>query len=109
MSNTHISNRLEWANKIHLWKQSGKSAKAWCKENHIIYTTFLGWCKRLESEQSVDNSPNSLKAPFIELKNEPHACSGISLECDGVLIHLKAEFNASLLKRCLVVLRGAPC
>jgi hypothetical protein len=109
MSQIHIANKLEWANKIDLWRQSGKSARSWCKENNIVYTTFIGWCKRLQPKQNDDKPKISSKVPFIELKDEPKTCSGISLEYDGILIHLKAEFNTSLLKRCLAVVRGMPC
>jgi len=29
--------------KVCEWKESGKSAKVWCKENGISYGTFLRW------------------------------------------------------------------
>jgi hypothetical protein len=100
----------EWSSKIAQWRQSGKSAKAWCQENKVIYTTFLGWRDRLRrtsSSHSHRTNPSSLQ--FIELKEKPTTSSGVSIECAGALIHLSAEFNSSTLKKCLEALRGGAC
>ena len=109
MSKNHISTRCEWAHKIELWKQSGKSARAWCRENQLVYTTFLGWNTRLEKSQNVIDSSTSLKTQFIELKDNSKISPGISLECEGVMIHLNPDFDVALLKKCLTALRSAPC
>ena len=109
MLQTRISKRMEWANKIDLWRQSGKNARVWCNENQVAYQSFLGWCKRLESEKNVESLSNPLKSEFVELKSNSKTSQGISLEYDGILIHLKVEFDSLLLKRCLAVLRGASC
>ncbi len=34
--------RQEWQTIYNAWRESGKSAKAWCHENNLVYTTFLG-------------------------------------------------------------------
>jgi hypothetical protein len=100
----------EWAEKIKQWKLSGKNAQAWCRENQVIYTTFMGWCKRLEINKPAQNPrKQSLKAQFIELKDPPKIHPVISLEYNGVIIHLKGEFDPFLMKKCLAVLRGASC
>lgn len=36
--------------KVCEWKESGKSAKVWCKENGIMYGTFLLWKKRTKEK-----------------------------------------------------------
>jgi hypothetical protein len=110
MSQNYISTtKREWAKKIELWRQSGKSVKAWCRENHVVYTTFLGWRNRLKLNQNVNSTSSSSKNQFIELKEGLKTASGISLECEGVRIHLTSEFDELLLKRCLALLRGVPC
>lgn len=110
MSHNRNSIRREWAEKIEQWKLSRKSAQAWCRENQVIYTTFMGWRKRLEISKSskIVRKP-SLKTQFVELKDLPKAQPEISLEYNGVIIHLKGEFDPSLMKKCLAVLRGLPC
>jgi hypothetical protein len=108
MSQNRNSNNREWAEKIEKWKLSGKSAQAWCRENQVIYTTFMGWRKRLEINKSSKIIRKS-SAQFIELKDQPKAQPEISLEYNGVIIHLKGEFDSSLMKKCLAVLRGIPC
>jgi hypothetical protein len=107
--NRNLKNR-EWSEKIEQWKLSGKKARTWCRENQVIYTTFMGWCKRLEINKSAQTTrKSSLKAQFIELKDQPKVHPEISLEYNGVIIHLKGEFDSSLMKKCLAVLRGIPC
>ncbi len=110
MSKNKVALKLEWTNKIEQWKLSGKKARVWCRENQVIYTTFLGWRNRLEDNNAKKiNRLASVKSQFIELKDQPKILPTISLECDGVIIHLKGEFDSTLLKKCVAVLRGASC
>jgi hypothetical protein len=73
--------------KIHEWQASGKSALAWCKENQIPYTTFMGWKQRFEGSQKRPKPIVQSSKGFIELKDQPlsHSkiCSGVSLEYKG--------------------------
>lgn len=92
----------DWKKQILEWRQSNKSAKAWCKENKVPYTTFIGWKKRFKKADEVPEK-------FIELKDLPMQDPGISLEYYGVKIHLKAGFDQSALKKCLSCLRGTIC
>lgn len=87
------------------WSASGKSAKVWCEENKIPSNTLSGWKKRLNKLELNNNLINS-KTEFIELKNHELSDSGISLECYGIKIHLKTQFDLCALKQCLNCLRG---
>lgn len=109
MSRVLNSQRSEWANKIEQWKLSGKSAKAWCRENQVVYNTFLGWHKRFTQHSATAAHSPSVKTQFIELKDPKKISSGISLEYGGVTIHLEPEFDAATLEKCLTVVRGSPC
>lgn len=99
----------QWTSRVNQWKQSNKSARAWCRENKIVYNTFMGWVHRLNQEDK-DTKNLSAKSSelFIELKETP-GLSGITLEYQEIKIHLSSEFNEGALKRCLSVLRGARC
>ena len=110
MSQNRNLKKHEWSKKIERWKLSGKNAQVWCRENKVVYTTFMGWCKRFKINKSVQTIQKTpLKPQFIELKDQSKNHPEISLEYNGVIIHLKGEFDPSLMKKCLVVLRGVPC
>lgn len=95
--------RREWAARVEQWRSSGKSAKAWCEENSLVYTTFLGWVHRFKKSKKVQ--PSS----FIELKDQPQSFSGITLEYDDIRINVPLNFDPITLNRCLQVLRGKKC
>lgn len=100
----------EWVSRITHWQKSGKSARAWCQENKVVYTTFLGWCKRLQvNSNSLINPENPSSSQFIELREKPVTSSGVSIQYSDVFIHLSEEFNSSTLKKCLDALRGGIC
>ena len=102
-----------WKDKVLEWQASGKSARAWCIENHIPVTTFYGWKTRLEKSSNnkslIKSKTIKVKQEFIELKDQQSSTSGLILECEGVKIYLQSNFDQSILRRCLDCLRGAPC
>lgn len=73
----------QWKELVLEWQISGKTTKAWCKENNISLTTFLGWKSRLKNQER-NNLSNTPKTGFIELKNSELSESGISLEVDRI-------------------------
>jgi hypothetical protein len=95
----------DWKKLVLEWRASGKSSKDWCEKNKIPNNTLSGWKKRLKKLELNNDSINA-KTGFIELKNRELSDSGISLECNGVKIHLKTQFDSSVLKQCLNCLRG---
>jgi hypothetical protein len=97
----------KWKEKVLAWKKSNKTASDWCRENKIPLTTLTGWRKRFD--QADQNQPFKINQPFIELKNSSSSNSGISLECNGIKIHLEPEFDMSVLKQCLACLREVIC
>jgi hypothetical protein len=101
-----------WKDKVLEWQASGKSVRAWCIENHIPVTTFYGWKARLEklSDKSLAKSKAiKVKQEFVELKDHLPSSTGLILECEGVKIHLQANFNRAILRECLDCLRGNLC
>jgi hypothetical protein len=96
---------IQWKKLVLEWQTSGKTTKNWCKENNIPLTTFLGWKSRLK-KQELNNPSNALKTGFIELKDSELSESGISLEIDGIKIHLNIQFDSRALKQCLNCLRS---
>ena len=84
----------EWSAKITAWQQSGMTLAQWCRKNSENYHRFLYWRKRLAAP-----GPGR----FLEL-TVPVA--PISLECNGVLVHISKGFDSGLLVDLLSVLRG---
>jgi hypothetical protein len=103
--------QILWNQQIDAWCQSGKSARAWCRENNIVYSTFIDRRSRLHRKNTPQHSENNLlsQSGFIELKDESKSQQGILLECAGVKIHLAGEFDVGILKKCIDVLRGFIC
>lgn len=102
---------LKWKEKVLAWQASGKSVSVWCLENQISTTTFYGWRARLEKSPKDLTKPKDMKVKqeFVELKDQQSCDAGIILEYEGVKIHLQANFDQLILKRCLDCLRGAQC
>jgi hypothetical protein len=85
----------EWSAKIAAWRRSGMSIAAWCRENSESYYRFLYWRKRVAAPD-----PGS----FLELTLP---AAPISLECNGVLVHVSKGFDPGLLDGILLVLKRA--
>lgn len=96
--------KQEWQATLEAWRASGKSAKAWCREQNLVYTTFLGWSHRLSKKSKQRNTLS-----FIELKDCPQPSAGITLEYEDVLIKITSDFDQMTLARCLQALRGNVC
>lgn len=98
-----------WKDKLIDWQASGKTPKVWCSENHIPISTFHGWRKRYENQKQTKLQSIKIEQAFVELKDRKLPDPGIILECNGVKIHLKAEFDPLILRKCLECLRGISC
>ena len=83
----------EWSSKVAAWQRSGMSVSAWCRENSESYYRFLYWRKRVVAP---------VPGGFLEL-TLPTA--PISLECNGVLVHVSKGFDPGLLDDILLVLK----
>jgi len=49
-----------WQSHIEAHSGSGLSKKAYCTKEKLIYTTFIGWCRRLAKKKNLPS--------FIEVK-----------------------------------------
>ena len=84
----------EWSAKITAWQQSGMTLAGWCREHTENYHRFLYWRKRLATP--APGRFLELTAPAVP----------ISLECNGVLVHIAKGFDAGLLADILCVLKA---
>ena len=88
--------REEKAKRLEDWKQSGKSAWAYAKENGINPQTFCGWVKRETQKASC----------FVEIservKPKPEPLHEILIEKGDIKIHIPlslwVEFSGSVME-----------
>lgn len=88
----------DWSAKISAWKQSGLTIAAWCRNNSVSYYSFLYWRKRLPKLEHSEGGS------FVQL-SVAAANSQISLECNGVTVHLSSGFDPELLGDVLSLLK----
>ena len=93
--------RLEWEEKIQQQQASGLSIERWCLKAQIKTHTFHYWKDRLHPKVLLDRSC------FTELSNAKSP--GISIEYQGIRIHVDNQFDSITLQRCLAVLMGVKC
>jgi hypothetical protein len=86
----------EWTEKLANWRSSGLSIAAWCREHHEGYHRFRYWRQRLEGPVPATSGR------FVEIKLDP---SPLTLECNGVFIHLSPGFDPELLTEILALLK----
>jgi hypothetical protein len=90
--------QLQWKENILKQQQSGLSIAAWCFQNNIVIHTFYYWRGKL-FPKSLDRNA------FTEVIPDNNRGSGISLEYQGVQVHLSQNFDPSVLQACLKVLK----
>jgi transposase-like protein len=84
------------------WKESGKTMAAWCHEHLIPKTTLFSWVypKRKKNHES----PSLTHSDFIELQKNEVVKTGVTIESQGIKIHLEKGFDSSTLEQCLKIL-----
>lgn len=100
--------KQQWKVNILKQRESGLSVAVWCRENNFNTHNFGYWQKKL--------FPKILgSSDFTEIKDKKNSenfiekGTGITMEYQGVRIHLDKQFDLSVLRRCLEVLRSAAC
>ena len=60
--------RQFWEEEIHKWELSGRTRRAWCRENDLSYYTFTYWYKKLaNTNHGEPGSGDPDGDPFVEL------------------------------------------
>ena len=103
-----VEKKQLWKENILKQRESGLSVAAWCRENNFNTHTFGYWQGKLFPKKLDSSSFTEIKD-----KNDPKNFvikgSGIIIECQGIHIRLDKQFDSSVLRQCLEVLRGAAC
>lgn len=101
MSKVSPEQKLDWAEKIRKQQESGLSIEKWCQQNQIPTHQFHYWKARLLPQSKVT------RANFKEITAREG--TGITLEYQAVRIHLDPNFEPSILKQCLTILKEVVC
>ena len=91
-------NLSEWAEKICQQRNSGLNATSWCRKHQIAHSTFVYWKDCLSSKASMRRS-SCIEPPDV------FTTTGVSIEYQGVCIHLDKGVDLATLKNCLSALR----
>ena len=97
-----------WKKNILKQRESGLSVVAWCRENNFNAHTFGYWQGKLFPKKLESSN-------FTEIKDKTSSedsnlkRAGIMLEYQRIHIHLDKDFDSSVLRQCLEVVRGAAC
>jgi len=86
----------EWHDKIAAWQHSGLSMAAWCRCAGESYDRFVYWRNRLQT---------SAPQPVGKFLPVTGATSALTLECRGVSVYVTTDFDRSLLREILALLR----
>jgi len=93
----------EWRDLVSAWKQSGKTAELWCRENGVGRESLRRWSKRLRGTDK--------NVSFVEIKRSTAVHPKVTTTLLRVLasgeVELLGEFNDELLRRVLCVVREA--
>ena len=103
MSAKNTSLQNHWKKRLEQWRSSGRSPRSWCQEHGVTIHTFYYWRRKL---MPIAQIPPAELNQFVELVDDEPSASGLSIECQGVTIHLSRDFHEQSLISCLNILRG---
>ena len=97
--------RQEWEAWLELWRESGKSAAAWCRENSLPYWKFNYWRRRLDPTSPEE--AGQAGAAFTLLSGaEPDGGTGVVLEVGRVRLLVQPGFDPNVLASVVGALAG---
>jgi hypothetical protein len=102
-SGLRISNGKQqyWKRQITLWRRSGLSKVAFCRENKISRWSFHYWKKKLQKES--EEVVSFVKLPTISIDSTQSATFSVRLS-DRYSVEIENNFSSEALKRLLDVL-----
>ena len=96
-----------WKTEIKRWLASGISARKWCQENKIVYTTFLMWRNRLQRNDSNKVKVALNRSAFVEMPQVSGSKQNdLIIEYQGFQVRTPKNFDSETLLECLKVIRS---
>ena len=75
----HVSKMAEWRVRIGECRNSGRTIKGWCKENHICLKTYYKWQRIIWDAEAENRSIEPVKTGAMQFAVIPQ----ISIESDS--------------------------
>ena len=75
----HVSKMAEWRVRIGECRNSGRTIKEWCKENHICLKTYYKWQRIIWDAEAENRSIEPVKTGAMQFAEIPQ----ISIESDS--------------------------
>lgn len=95
-----------WQKQIALWRRSGSSKAAFCREHKLCRWTFHYWKKKLQRDS--ENTVSLVKLPAITIGSAETAAISVKLG-EHYSVEVRAGFEAATLSRVLDVLESRSC
>ena len=80
----------QWVELVSLWKESGLTQQAYCKQKDINYHSFGYWKQKLAGNKGVRENKRKTGS-FLKAKIEPPACLIVLELPNQIRIHLQAQ------------------
>ena len=75
-------NATQWQVIIDSFYQSGLSAPQFCRQESIVYQSFMNWKKRLSPDSDIERVTELVEPSFIELTQDEDQPSQWQIELD---------------------------
>jgi hypothetical protein len=87
-------------NQIEAYRNSGKTAQAWCDENQLNIHTLKYWIQKLNRQEKDKSAPQ-----WVSLIQEPPASSSITIHIGVATIEVTSGFDSQLLRQVMGILK----
>lgn len=92
-----------WENHIALYRESGYSQKAYCREQNISYWSFNSWKRKLEKEKDRDKI---IEIPLAKVQSLTSEFKSFEIFLtEKITIRIPDNFNPETLKRIIQTVR----
>lgn len=104
-----VKEKQQWKENILKQRESGLSIACWCRKNNIVVHSFCYWRKKLFPKTLLDRSSFTEISDKKKIDISDFKGAGISIEYQGIRVHIDRQFDALTLKRCLEALKDVAC
>lgn len=89
--------RTDWRANIAAYKTSGKTQRAWCKQNNINYNTFKSWLQKEKKETDNYKQPAKWLEIGIDQSDFIENTSSLTIQIGAASFTVKPGFDRQLL------------
>ena len=111
MSRHHPERVRTWRELIEVWKQSGQTINAFCRDRKLTRSNFDRWRRILahdQSDSSRGDSPSSPPSAFVPLRVVAEPMAEVVL-LSGIVVRLPLRTDPEAVTRLVVAVGAASC